>query len=105
RRDQMADPSEQKPGPEPESRRDDQPEDAAEKVAVVDLADAWKDEAENRRDSRVAHGLTSSSAPALRRWSARPARGPCRGSMTGRCRSAGTWQRSRVPSFLLRPAP
>ena len=49
----MADPAEQAAGADPEARRDDQPEDAAQEVAVVDLADARDEQAEDGGDARV----------------------------------------------------
>src|SRR5262249_47809832 len=59
RRDDVADPPEHAAGADPESGRDDQPEDRAEKIAVVDLPDARNDDAEHGGDTRIArHGRT-----------------------------------------------
>src|SRR5687767_13881329 len=48
RGDQVERPSEQARAEEPEAGRDDQPEDAAQEIAVVDLSDARDDQAEDR---------------------------------------------------------
>src|SRR4051812_39546955 len=48
RRDDVADPPEHAAGADPHPRRDDQPEDAAQEIAVVELADARDDRAEHR---------------------------------------------------------
>ena len=53
-RDHMAHPSKQSARSNPEAGRDDQPEDAAEEVAVVNLADSRNDHAENRGQAGVA---------------------------------------------------
>src|SRR5262245_40729073 len=46
RGDHVADPSEEPAGSDPHAGRDDQPEDAAQEVAVVELAEPWEDRAE-----------------------------------------------------------
>ena len=60
----MADPPEQATRAEPEAGRDDQPEQGAEPVAVVDLADAWDEEAEDGCDSGAVHRADTSSGVA-----------------------------------------
>lgn len=55
RGDDVADPSQKPAGADPQSGCDDQPEDTAEKIAVIKLPDAWDDRAEHRRDSRGFH--------------------------------------------------
>ena len=56
----MANPSKHSAGPYPETRRDDQPENASPESAVVNLADAWNEEAQNRRCAWFAHIITPS---------------------------------------------
>jgi hypothetical protein len=51
--DEMANPTERSARSNPETRRDDQPENPTEKRSVVDLAHAWDDERENRGNARV----------------------------------------------------
>lgn len=48
RGDEMAHPAEQAARPEPHPGRDDEPEEASQKVAVVDLSHAWNEQAEDR---------------------------------------------------------
>ena len=51
----VADPAEQPAAADPQTGRDDQPEDAAEEIGVVELADSRNDRAQDRCDSRVLH--------------------------------------------------
>src|SRR4051812_42011826 len=51
--DHVTHPPEQPTGANPESRRDDEPEDATQDVTVVDLADPRNNQAQHRRGSRV----------------------------------------------------
>src|SRR5690606_29112087 len=56
RRYQMADPAEHAAAAEPEARRHDQPENAAQKVAVVNLTDAGNDERKHSGGTGSVHG-------------------------------------------------
>ena len=49
----MAHPAEQATRADPEARRDDEPEDPAKKIAVVNLPDTRNEQAEHRRNARV----------------------------------------------------
>ena len=51
----VADPAQQSAGADPHSRRDNQPEDAAQEVAVVELADARNHGAQDRRRTWIPH--------------------------------------------------
>ena len=42
-------------GADPDSRSDDQPENASKNLAVVDLPDAWNEEAQNRCYAWISH--------------------------------------------------
>src|SRR5687767_15814071 len=50
---QVERPAKQPAGSDPEARRDDEPEDPAKKIAVVNLPDTRNEEAEHRRNARV----------------------------------------------------
>src|SRR2546422_8942129 len=52
-RNHVADPSQQSAAANPQPRRDDQPEDAAKEITVVELTDARKDRAENGGSPRI----------------------------------------------------
>ena len=52
-RNDMAHPAEQAAGANPESRRDDQPEDPAKEITVINLSNPRKDQAENRGSARI----------------------------------------------------
>src|SRR5690606_1330225 len=54
-RDQVTDPTEKAAGAKPQSRRDDQPEDAPDPRAVVDLANAGDDQAEQPGRDGIPH--------------------------------------------------
>src|SRR5262245_1427452 len=54
--DQVADPAEQPAGADPEARRDHEPEEAAQELAVVDLSHAWHDQAEHGGGAGILHG-------------------------------------------------
>ena len=54
-RDKMTDPTEQTAGAYPEARRDNEPENAAQYLAVVYLPDAWNEEAQDRCSAWVSH--------------------------------------------------
>ena len=56
RRDHVRDPAEETARADPEAGRDDQPEEAAPEGAVVDLADAGNDEAEDGGSTGGVHG-------------------------------------------------
>ena len=53
----MTDPPKPPASAKPYSRRDDQPKDSAKYLAVVYLADAWDEEAQNRCDAWISHFL------------------------------------------------
>src|SRR4051812_33177377 len=53
--DDVADPAEQAAGADPHARRHDQPEDAAQEVAVVELPDPRKDRAQDGGCTRITH--------------------------------------------------
>src|SRR5438477_11372548 len=55
RREQVANPTERAPCPDPEPRRDDEPEDAPQELAVVDLPDTGHDERQHGSVSRSVH--------------------------------------------------
>src|SRR6266498_1392302 len=55
RGDDVTDPAEHPAGADPHPRRDDQPEDAAQEVAVVELPDARKDRTEYGRGAWISH--------------------------------------------------
>ena len=52
---EVAKPAEQSTGPYPEARRDDQPEQSAEKVSIVELTDARNDKTEYCGTPRLRH--------------------------------------------------
>src|SRR5438094_10584389 len=83
RGDHVAHPPEEPAGADPQAGRDDQPEDATEKIAVVELPQARKDRAENGGGAGIAGGAHSS--PIVERRARlpclpRPPRLPVRGS-------------------------
>jgi len=51
----MANPPKRTARSDPESRRDDQPEDAAQKLTIVDLSNAWDQETQDCSVTRVLH--------------------------------------------------
>jgi hypothetical protein len=52
-RDDVAHPSEQAPSADPQPRRDDQPQDASQDAAVVELPYSGDDRTQNRRQYRI----------------------------------------------------
>src|SRR5207248_4958995 len=56
-RDQMADPAKGSARTDPKARRDDQPKDAAQKLAVIDLSHAGYQKTQDRRIARFLHFL------------------------------------------------
>src|SRR5690606_8024672 len=56
RRDDVAEPAEQPATADPQPRRHDQPEQPAQELAVVELAQPGDQEAQHRRSARVLHG-------------------------------------------------
>lgn len=54
-RDDVANPAQRAARPNPETRCDNQPEQPAQNLAIVKLADARKDETENSRQRRITH--------------------------------------------------
>ena len=65
RRDDVADPAEQAARPDPQARCDDQPEDPAQEITVVELPDTGNQRAEDGRETRVLD--VSHSPPSLLR--------------------------------------
>src|SRR5215204_2094152 len=65
RRDDVADPSEKAAGANPHARCDDQPEDAAQEIAVVELPDAGNDRAQHRGHAWILHLTHAHRSPAL----------------------------------------
>jgi hypothetical protein len=57
RRREMTDPSEHAARPNPEARRDDEPENPTQEVTVVDLTDARNNQREHCREAGLAHEL------------------------------------------------
>jgi len=53
----VTDPAEHAAGANPHARRNDEPENARQNAAVVDLSDSGNDKAENAGESRIAHAF------------------------------------------------
>src|SRR5947209_390331 len=61
RGDEMTNPAEQSARAEPEARRDDEPQDASQDAAIIELSNSRDKQTENCRQSRIAHCLSFTS--------------------------------------------